>query len=218
MRAEAGFGPMMVFLFSSPLLNPIVITLFAVTFGFKVAGLYFLMAMGVSIIAGYSLEKLGFERFVKPIPVQENSGSCCGTSKPVSKWRKIWDEVWLDFKKALPYLFVGVLFGAIIHGFVPEEFITQYISDDNPVAIPLAAVIGIPLYVRAVVMIPLSAAFVAKGMGIGAVMAFVIGSAGASLPEVILLQSMFKRQMIIAFLFIVLSMAVLTGFVFSWIF
>ncbi|MEE9447696.1 MAG: permease, partial [Arenicellales bacterium] len=164
------------------------------------------------------LEKLGFERFVKPIPVQETSGRCCGTSKPVSKWRKIWDEVWLDFKKALPYLFVGVLFGAIIHGFVPEEFITQYISDDNPVAIPLAAVIGIPLYVRAVVMIPLSAAFVAKGMGIGVVMAFVIGSAGASLPEVILLQSMFKRQMIIAFLFIVLSMAVLTGFVFSWIF
>ena len=251
LRAKAGFGPMMVFLFSSPLLNPIVIVLFVVTFGMKVASLYFIMAMSVSITAGYFLEKFGFDRFIKPL-VDNNStcstsacstsktvdestdkSSCCGTEestssndsccdssspKPENKWKRIWDSSWADFKVALPYLLIGVSLGAIIHGFIPTEFITQYASDDNPLAIPFAAVVGVPLYVRAATLIPLSIAFVAKGMGIGAVMAFIIGSAGASLPEVILLKSMFKNQLIVAFLLIVLGMAVFTGFLFSMIF
>lgn len=233
LRAKAGFGPMMVFLFSSPLLNPIVITLFIVSFGIKVAGLYFVMAMGVSVTAGYLLEKFNFERFIKPLADESkscstsscstetsSSDSCCATPapKPISKWRRIWNTAWADFKVALPYLLIGVTFGAVIHGFVPTEFITKYASDDNPLAIPFAAVVGIPLYVRAATLIPLSIAFVAKGMGIGAVMAFIIGSAGASLPEIILLKSMFKNQLIVAFLLVVLGMAVSTGFLFSIIF
>jgi uncharacterized membrane protein YraQ (UPF0718 family) len=246
LRAKAGFGPMMVFLFSSPLLNPIVIVLFVVTFGLKVAALYFIMAMSVSVIAGYFLERFGFEKYIIPLvdvntscatscnqdKKETNSNSCCdqpkdesksccsSSTKPqtISKWRRIWDTAWADFKVALPYLLIGVSIGAIIHGFVPTEFITQYTSDDNPLAIPFAAVVGIPLYVRAATLIPLSIAFVAKGMGIGAVMAFIIGSAGASLPEVILLKSMFRSQLIIAFLSVVLGMAVFTGFIFSLLF
>jgi len=225
LRAEAGFGPMMVFLFSSPLLNPIVIALFVATFGVKVTLTYFVLAMGVSISAGYLLEKMGFEKYIIPFKSDVESGSCCSetqgsctVTKPENKWRKIWDTSWSDFKIALPYLFIGVALGAVIHGFVPTEFISNYASKDNVAAIPFAAVVGIPLYVRAVTLIPLSAAFVAKGMGIGAVMAFMIGSAGASLPEVILLRSLFKTPMIIAFLTVVLGMAIFSGWVFSRIF
>lgn len=134
---------------------------------------------------------------------------------PDQKNGKIWQEVWRDFKQAFPYLLVGVSLGAIIHGFAPTDFIVRYTGANNPLAIPFAAVIGIPLYTRAIVMIPLAAAFVAKGMGIGAVMAFVIGSAGTSIPELILLRSLFKTQMIVAFVLVVLSMAMATGFVFS---
>lgn len=222
LRAKAGFGPMMVFLFASPLLNPIVIALFAATFGIKITALYFSIAMGVSVTAGFVLEKLGFEKYIKPFETEQSSCSTegsCGTKAPVvSKWRKIWDITWTDFKSALPYLFIGVALGSIIHGFVPTDFITQYASEDNPAAIPFAAVVGIPLYLRAVTLIPLSAALVAKGMGLGAVMAFMIGSAGASLPEVILLKSMFKIQMIIAFLAVVLGMAIFSGYLFSFLF
>lgn len=223
LRAKAGFGPMMVFLFASPLLNPIVIALFIATFGFKIAALYFSIAMSVSVTAGYVLEKLGFDRYIKPFETAQQccstETSCCGTTKPViSKWRRIWDVTWVDFKSALPYLFIGVSLGAIIHGFVPTDFITKYASEDNPAAIPFAAVVGIPLYLRAVTLIPLSAALVAKGMGIGAVMAFMIGSAGASLPELILLKSMFKIQMIFAFLIVVLGMAIFSGLLFSVLF
>ena len=223
LRAKAGFGPMMVFLFASPLLNPIVIGLFIATFGLKISAVYFLIAMTVSVIAGYVLEKLGYEKTIKPF---ESEQSCCGTEtscsdseQPViSKWRKIWDVTWRDFKVALPYLFIGVSLGSIIHGFVPTDFIAKYASDDNPAAIPFAAVVGIPLYLRAVTLIPLSAALVAKGMGIGAVMAFMIGSAGASLPEVILLKSMFTTKLIVAFLVVVLGMAIFSGLVFTYLF
>ncbi|MBU2972314.1 permease [Pseudoalteromonas sp. C2R02] len=223
LRAKAGFGTMMVFLFASPLLNPIIIGLFAVTFGLKVTLFYFIMAMGVSVIAGYSLEKLGFEKYIKPqayiAPQTTSCASSCGTNaKPINKWRKIWNSTWSDFKKVLPYLIGGIAVGSMIYGFMPTEFVASIASENNPLAIPIAAVIGIPLYIRAEAVIPLSAALAAKGMGLGAVMALIIGSAGASLTEVVLLKSIFHNKMIIAFLTVILSMAIGSGFLYQLIF
>ncbi|MCE7555443.1 permease [Aliivibrio fischeri] len=224
LRAKAGFGTMMVFLFASPLLNPIIIGLFAVTFGIKVTVFYFAIAMGVSVIAGYLLEKLGFEKYVKEsayiAPEPKCCGSTCGGEKkaPQSKWMKIWNSTWSDFKKVLPYLIGGIALGSMIYGFMPTEFVARVASENNPFAIPVAAVIGIPLYIRAEAVIPLSAALAAKGMSLGAVMALIIGSAGASLTEVILLKSIFKNQMIIAFLTVILSMAMGAGFLYQFIF
>ncbi|NQZ92651.1 MAG: permease [Moritella sp.] len=223
LRAKAGFGPMMVFLFASPLLNPIIIGLFAVTFGMKVTAFYFTIAMGVSVIAGYTLEKLGFEKYVKPQAYIESeakgcASACGGNQAPLSKWMKIWHSTWADFKKVLPYLIGGIALGSMIYGFMPTEFVARIASEDNPFAIPVAAVIGIPLYIRAEAVIPLSAALAAKGMSLGAVMALIIGSAGASLTEVILLKSIFKNQMIAAFLFVILGMAVGAGFLYQFIF
>lgn len=223
LRANAGFGTMMVFLFASPLLNPIIIGLFVVTFGLEVTALYFSIAMGVSIIAGYTLEKLGFEKYVKADAYSEPAKSCCGSTcgakaVVVSKWRRIWDTTWVDFKKVLPYLTGGIALGSMIYGFMPTEFVASVASDSNPFAIPVAAIIGIPLYIRAEAVIPLSAALAAKGMGLGAVMALIIGSAGASLTEVILLKSIFKTQMIIAFLVVILSMAMIAGYSYYFLF
>ncbi|MGF1844548.1 permease [Vibrio clamense] len=223
LRAKAGFGTMMVFLFASPLLNPIIIGLFAVTFGIKVTVFYFTIAMGVSVVAGYGLEKLGFEKYVKEeayiTPESKGCGSrCSGKKAPVNKWVRIWNTTWSDFKKVLPYLIGGIALGSMIYGFMPTEFVARIANDGNPFAIPVAAVIGIPLYIRAEAVIPLSAALAAKGMGLGAVMALIIGSAGASLTEVILLKSIFKNPMIIAFLTVILSMAIGAGFLYSYLF
>ena len=224
LRAKAGFGTMMVFLFASPLLNPVIIGLFAVTFGINVTVFYFVVAMAVSITAGFVLEKLGFEKFIRPeayeTPARKSCcASSCGTKKaPVSKWKKIWQSTWSDFKKVLPYLIGGIALGSMIYGFMPTEFVASVASDSNPFAIPVAAVIGIPLYIRAEAVIPLSAALAAKGMGLGAVMALIIGSAGASLTEVILLKSIFKNQMIAAFLTVILGMAVGAGYLYSYLF
>ncbi len=112
----------------------------------------------------------------------------------------------------------GIAVGSMIYGFMPTEFVASIASEDNSFAIPVAAVIGIPLYIRAEAVIPLSAALAAKGMGLGAIMALIIGSAGASLTEVILLKSIFKHQMITAFLMVTLSMAVGAGYLYSFLF
>ena len=223
LRAKAGFGTMMVFLFASPLLNPIIIGLFAVTFGIKVTVFYFVIAMSVSIIAGYLLEKLGFEKYIKAEAYSDPKPSCCGSScnstpKPINKWLQIWQTTWVDFKKVLPYLIGGIALGSMIYGFMPTEFVAKVASENNPFAIPIAAIIGIPLYIRAEAVIPLSAALAAKGIGLGAVMALIIGSAGASLTEVILLKSIFKNQMIIAFLVVILGMAIGAGYLYQFIF
>lgn len=278
LRARAGFGPMMVFLFGSPLLNPVIIGLFVVTFGWKVAMFYFAIAMTVSVVAGYVLEKLGFERYVKPeayesagasscgttcgdsapkvekkesscgtsscgepAPVMAKEISCCGTKeepkvevsccsaddtatakvvekKEPSRWMRIWLSTWKDFKQVFPYLMMGIAIGSFIYGFIPTDLIAEYAGEGKWYAIPIAAVIGIPLYIRAEAVIPLSAALVQKGMALGSVMALIIGSAGASLTEVILLKSIFKNQMIAAFLFVILSMAIGAGYLYTFMF
>lgn len=223
LRARAGFGTMMVFLFASPLLNPIIIGLFFATFGTQVTLFYFGIALGVSIIAGYSLERLGFERFVKPeayqTPQSCGANSSCGTAtKQDNKWLRIWKTTWADFVKVLPFLVIGIAVGAMIYGFMPTELISSVASEDNYLAIPIAAIIGIPLYIRAEAVIPLAAVLASKGMGLGTIMALIIGSAGASLTEVILLKSMFKNQMILAFLFVILGMAVSAGFLYTLLF
>lgn len=216
LRAKAGFGTMMVFLFASPLLNPIIIGLFFFTFGWQVTLFYFVVAMLVSVVAGFTLEKLGFEKYIKrqayQAPVDSSCGSTCSAGKAVTPWRKIWHATWKDFKSVLPYLIAGIAIGSIIYGFMPSEYIAQVASDNNPWAVPVAAVIGIPLYIRAEAVIPLSAALVAKGMSLGAVMSLIIGSAGASLTEVILLKSIFKTPLVIAFVSVVISMAVVAGY------
>lgn len=220
LRARAGFGPMLVFLFSSPLLNPVIIGLFAMTFGLQVTVVYFLIAMGVSIGAGILLEKMGYEAHVKPsayeAPAPSGCGSSCGAApKPENRWVRVWKSTWKDFKGVLPYLLVGILIGSVIYGFMPTDLITKYAGNDNLLAIPVSAVIGIPLYIRAEAVIPLSAALAAKGMSLGAVMALIIGSAGASLTEVILLKSIFKTKMIAAFLVVIITMAMAAGFVYA---
>jgi len=231
LRARAGFGPLMVFLFASPLLNPIVIGLLVVTFGLAVAIFYFSVALIVSVSAGFVLEKLGFERYVRDEAYREANTNCasssCGTSSASAqvaqkvkenRWITLWHTTWKDFKQTLPYLLMGISIGAIIYGFVPTQLIVEYAGENKWYAIPIAAVIGIPLYIRASAIIPLSAGLVQKGMALGSVMALIIGSAGASLTEVILLKSIFKMQMIIAFLFVVLGMAVTAGYLYSVIF
>ncbi|WP_338890962.1 permease [Aeromonas rivipollensis] len=269
LSAKAGFGPTLTFLFVSPLLNPIIVGLMWVTFGWKLTVLYAVIAAGVSVLASMLLDMLGFERHVidpkeaKPSscgtgcgtttseaasvsaaaccsnkaiksvtplkaqascrPAQPEASpalSCCAdgsaalTHAPVrsTAFAKARADAWQQFREVLPYLLLGVLVGSFIYGFIPAEWIAAHAGADNPLAIPFSAVVGIPLYIRAEAVIPLASVLLGKGMGMGAVMALIIGSAGASLTEVILLKSMFRTPMIVAFLTVILGMAILMGY------
>lgn len=255
LSAKAGFGPTLTFLFVSPLLNPIIVGLMWVSFGWQITLTYVVIAAGVSLLASILLDHLGFERYVianeqrkatcctantktieaqatapssccstatAPAPSSAPTASCCSSSKsattsaPIKPSRLNYHQALVDaclqFKAVLPYLALGVLLGSLIYGFVPAQWIANHAGSDNPFAVPLSAVIGIPLYIRAEAVIPLASSLLGKGMGIGAVMALIIGSAGASLTEVILLKSMFKTPMIVAFLTVILGMAITMGY------
>lgn len=224
LRARAGFGPTMTFLFTSPLLNPLVIALFIPVLGLKVTLWYAALALGASILAGILLQYFNFERFIKQemlTPKTKGCDSDCGSSDgirtPPNKWLLAWQESWQLFISMLPYMLVAMLIGALVHGFVPADFFAQVASADNPAAIPTAALIGIPLYIRVTALLPLVGSFVAKGVSMGAIIALVIGSGGASLPEMILLRRLFYWPLMLAFLTVIFTMAVLGGFAFNYV-
>lgn len=126
--------------------------------------------------------------------------------------RRLLADAVAQFRSFLPHVVIGVSIGAIAHGFVPDEWLIRYAGEDQLWAIPLAAIVGVPLYVRGSTMIPIAMTLTAKGMGIGAVIALVIGGAGASLPEMVMLKRMFHWPILSAFLFSVFTIAIATGY------
>lgn len=253
LKARAAFGPIMTFLFTSPLLNPIIIAVFWSAFGYEVTIIYAFIAFFVSILAGFTLEKLGFEKFIKKEIFAEDkqkAASCCesNTAKPLakpkftnikpnnisqssccdsvppkqeikkdSKWKKISDKAlmkktWKQFLSFAPYIAIGIGIGAFVHGFVPQEWLTKYASADNPLAVPISAIIGVPLYIRAESMVGLAPALLDKGVSMGSILALTVAGAGASLPEMIMLKKIFKLPIMIFFVLAVFTMAIGCGF------
>lgn len=257
LKAGAGFGPTMSFLFASPLVNPILIGLFLTLLGTKITVVYSVMALCLAIFSGYVLQKSGFSRFIKEEALagaQKGCGcettekpevsfqspgaiarfssmapqpdgavvSCCATpvkegSVVENRWKKIFNEAVKQFRTFLPYIIVGVAIGSLVHGFMPADLVAQLAGKDNPLAVPAAAVIGIPLYIRASTMLPIAASLVAKGMSFGAVIALIVGGAGASLPEMAMLKGLFRVPLLAAFLAAVFFMAISAGFVMNMV-
>ncbi|SEQ38115.1 permease [Piscibacillus halophilus] len=203
------FGFVMIFLFASPILDPTILTLMGVLLGWKVTIIYTLVSTILSIVIGLSLEKLGFENAVEPFVVKS-------TTEPPNKFnvKNAWNETKTLMKTVYPYLILGAFIGSLIHGVVPTEWMTNAFGGNEWWLIPIAALIGIPLYIRLSTMIPIANIMIMKGMALGPVMAIMISSTGASLPEVTLLHSIFERKLVLAFIISVLFMATMSGTLF----
>lgn len=213
LNAGVPFASAMSFLFASPLLNPVIISLFVILMGWKVAALYFVVTFICSIFIALVLDELGFEGQIKQVAAIRNS--CCDCHQGTDiKSRMGRSAVFARnlFLQLMPYLLIGAGIGAFIHGFVPTDLISQVAGPNNPFAIPVAAAIGVPIYIRAETMIPIGLALIEKGMSVGAVLALVIGGAGASIPELTLLSAIFEKRLLAAFVLTILSIAVAVGF------
>ncbi|WP_338780597.1 permease [Metabacillus sp. FJAT-52054] len=203
------FGVVMVFLFASPVLDPTILTLMTAVLGWKVALYYTLITSILSFSIGFLLEKLGYEKEVKNVLVKNYNPVKDGFSMKGA----IAETIQL-MKTVYPFLLIGAAIGALIHGAVPTEFITQYFGGENWWLVPIAAVVGVPLYIRLSSMIPITQIMIAKGMALGPVMALMISSAGASLPELTLLNSIFTKKLVVAFVVSVITMSTISGFLF----
>ncbi|MBU2953159.1 permease [Marinobacter sp. F3R08] len=125
---------------------------------------------------------------------------------------------WALFKRIIPYVLIGAVISALSAAFLPAEIVEQYIGEDSWYAIPVAASIGVPLYLRIEMALPLLQVLIAKGMGMGAAMALLIGGTGASLPEIAIISSVLKPKAVVAFVITVITLAIVGGVVFSVVF
>ena len=215
LKAKVPFGPVMSFVVASPVLNPVVLTMMAALLGIKAAVIYGIVTFTMAIVFGLLLQEFGFFRYVKNVKI--SGGSQQEAPKEGFRHQVIFAfaGAWKDFKKMLPYLVIGVAIGAVIKGYVPQELIVGIAGPDNPLAIPVAALIGIPLYIRATTAIPIGLALMQKGMSVGAVIALIIGGAGMAIPEMSLLASIFRPRLVGALVSVIFITAVLAGFIFN---
>ena len=212
LRANAAFGPVMTFLFTSPLLNPVLIALLWLMFGLKLTLIYSTGVLGVAILSGVLLQRFNFQRFVALPASSGCTGSTTANETARLTWRSALRQAISQTRSFVPHLALGVAVGAVVHGYVPAS-VLQNMSTANPWwLIPAAALAGILLYVRASSMLPIAASLVAKGVSLGAVMSLTIGGAGASLPELIILKRLFSWPLMAAFVLVVLGTACVTGY------
>ena len=213
------FGIAYSFLIASPLLNPIIIFLLLALFGIVPTLIYAVITFSIAVLSGILIERAGYGRYVKKTAPKPCCCACGGevpaTTVHKNRLKNAFTFAVSLFRQVVPYLILGAGIGAFIYGFVPESFIIGIAGPDNPLAILVAAIIGIPMYIRAETIIPISAALLDKGMGIGAVMALIIGGAGASIPEVTLLASIFEKRLVIIFVGTVITVAILAGVLFQ---
>lgn len=218
LNAGAPFGPVMSFVIASPLLNPVIIAMVATLMGLKAGLIYFTVTFLGAIGFGIVLERLGGARLVKNVRVK---AGCCQAAEPAvpttfkAKLKIALGSAWSDFRAVLAYLLVGVGIGAIIYGYIPQEMITRIAGPDNPFSIPIAAVIGVPLYIRAESAIPIGLALAQKGMSLGAVIALIIGGAGMAIPEMAMLAGIFRKRLVASFVLVIFLTAVVGGYAFN---
>jgi len=213
LSSGAPFGPVMSFLIASPILNPVILSLLFVVVGFQGTVVYAVITFIGSLVIGALWARLGLKADVKRVRVR--GGKSLSHSSKGSIWQQAWEQAWSFFTPMIPYLLLGTAIGAFIYGFVPSDWIVTIAGPQQPFAIPIAAVIGVPIYIRAETMIPIAQALLTKGMGTGAVIALIIGGAGASIPEVSLLAGLFRPRLVAAFVASIFIIATASGVIFD---
>lgn len=222
LNAGVPFGSTMSFLIASPLQNPIIIGMLGAMVGIKAMVAYFIIAFLCSVIFGFVMEKIGAQKYVKNVRIKQ-SNCCSGNNGKIDKrslpfkekLKFAFSSAWNSLRPIMGYLLIGVALGAGIYGYMPQDFVLNIAGPDNPFAVPVAAVLGIPLYIRAETAIPIGVALMGKGLSIGAVISLVIGGAGMAIPEMTMLASIFKKKLVTMIVAVIFLTAVITGYLFN---
>lgn len=217
LQAGVPFGTVMSFVIASPLMDPLVFSLLVAFMGWKVAVGFFILTSAFAVIFGVILEKLGWSDQVKNVRLK-NIGQEQDKGAPEgfkNRLKASFLKAWGDFKAVFLYMIIGVGIGAAIYGYLPEDLLVKVAGADNPFAVIVVALIGMPLYLRVESAIPIGLALLDKGASMGAVIALIISGAGIAIPELTMLAGIFKKKIIVAFIIIVFISAVLSGLIFN---
>lgn len=204
------------FLISSPMVDLGSLVLLMSVFGTRVAVLYVVLGLVIAVIGGSLLQKLGMERYVEdfirqaPHIDQED-----GSLKRRDRLAYARDQLVGTVKKVAPYIFVGVGIGALIHNVVPQTWVEMVLGSDNPFAVILATLVGVPMYADIFGTIPVAESLIFKGAGLGTVLSFMMAVTTLSLPSLIMLKKAVKPKLLAAFIGICTFGIVLVGYFFN---
>ncbi len=209
-------GVTMSFLISSPVVNEVALIMLWGLFGWQIALLYIGSGVIIAIVAGIIIGSLKLERYVEEYVYQMKLGSV-ELSQPTFRQRLIdaWEYTKQILKKVFPWVLAGVGIGAFIHGYVPVDLLIRIAGRNNPFAVPIAVLIGVPLYSNAAGTIPIVQALTAKGVPIGTALALMMAVTGLSLPEAIILRKVMKPKLLAIFFGIVALAIILVGYLFN---
>ena len=217
-QAGVPLGATFSFLISAPMVNEVALTLLFALFGWKVALLYLGLGLSVAIVAGWIIGRLRMEAYledwVRDMPKVRATadGAPLALAQRIdagfASMREIVGRVW-------PYILAGIAIGAGIHGYVPQDFLASFMGKEAWWSVPLAVLIGVPMYSNAAGVIPVVQALLAKGAALGTVLAFMMSVIALSLPEMVILRKVLKLRLIATFIGVVASGILLVGYVFN---
>ncbi len=219
---EAGVpsGAAFSFLVTSPLINEYVAVLMLGFFGWEVTVAYVVVGILLGVIAGIIISRLGMKKhLVNDIATRRRAGK---KQPAFSSFKKRlafgYEEAKIIVGKLWMWVLVGVGIGAVIHGFIPEETINSVVSSGGVLAVPLAVLIGIPIYANCSAVVPIALVLFQKGVPLGTALAFMMATAALSLPEAIILRRVMKLPLLAAFFSMVALGIILMGYLFNVVF
>ncbi|HPR05989.1 MAG TPA: permease [Denitromonas sp.] len=220
LQAGVPLGVTFSFLIAAPMVNEVALTLLFGLFGGTVALLYLSLGLSIAIVAGWVIGRLKMEAhledWVRDMPrvsAQFDQGGMSLGERIDAGFRSVREIV----GKVWPYILAGIAIGAGIHGYVPEAFMASIMGKDAWWAVPLAVVIGVPMYTNAAGVIPIVQALLAKGAALGTVLAFMMSVIALSLPEMVILRKVLKIRLIATFAGVVATGILIVGYVFNWV-
>lgn len=214
LNAGVPFATAAAFLLSSPLINPVIVGAIWILFGGSIALGYLAVVLPTILVLSLVWDRGQLERFVRRVR------AVGGPAAEVTAWRGIraeapdaWQQTTTDVRPLIVPMLLGVSVGAIIYGAVPQHLLVDIAGPGSRFAIPLAALIGVPLYVRTEAALPIGLALTTAGVGVGPVFALIITGAGASIPEVSMLAGLFRPPLVVAFVASIFAVAITGGVV-----
>jgi hypothetical protein len=204
------------YLVAAPMINEIAAILLFGMFGWEVALLYIASGFVIAVVSGVVIGKMGMEKHIEGY-VYEMTVKKRKRKKLVwrDRSRIAYEDTISIVKKVFPFILIGVAVGALIHGYAPENFLYQIAGRDNPLAVPAAVAIGVPLYSNAAGMIPIVSSLIEKGLPLGTALAFMMAVTALSFPEMIILRKVLKPKLLALFVGIVTLGIIFTGYLFN---
>jgi uncharacterized membrane protein YraQ (UPF0718 family) len=204
------------FLIASPLINEVAAAMLFAMFGWQIALIFIVSGLIIAIVAGIIIGRLHLEgeveEFVYKVKLHDLAEKTMNWTERLTFAKNESRYITL---KVLPYILIGIAIGAIIHGYAPADFLVNIAGPGNPLAVPIAVLIGIPLYSNAAGMIPIMEVLTSKGMAMGTALAFMMAVIGLSLPELIILRKVIKIKLILIFAGIMFLAITMTGYLFN---